>query len=562
MKTSFNLFLILINCCLLFTCCHQINSAKNDEANHSRTKLQPKNKVQSAPSSASKTVQIDDALELDQDFEIEPPRTAEPPMAPANAEADFTPPPPPPIIEEVPEEEFEENIYRYQDDAQLVINDFKDPIKNPLSTFSIDVDQAAYSQVREYIMNGEMPPPDMVRIEEMINYFDYDYLNPTGEIPFSVNTEISTCPWNTKHQLVHIGLQGRKIPKENIPANNLVFLLDVSGSMDAPNKLPLLKKGFQMLIRELRPQDRVAIVVYAGRSGVALNSTPGTHKHVIEQAMNELTSGGGTAGAEGIHLAYQIAKQNFIKNGNNRIILATDGDFNVGPSSESELVRLIERKRNQGIYLSVLGFGTDYYSDDRMEQLADNGNGNYAYIDNVQEARKVLVKEFTNTLFTIAKDVKLQIEFNPRQVKGYRLVGYKNRILEDRDFNDDKKDAGELGAGHSVTALYEIIPAGSDESLTANVDDLKYQQGVNNIVPSPLDKEWMTIKLRYKKPNSFKSKKIVTSIQHHGLSLAQTSDNFRFSAAVASFGMLLKDDPSIEKMNFNTLLNLALYLFF
>jgi len=418
------------------------------------------------------------------------------------------------------------------------------------------VDQASYSQVREVIMNGEIPPGNMVRIEEMINYFDYDYPNPKGEIPFSVNTEISTCPWNTQHQLMHIGLQGQKMPKENIPANNLVFLLDVSGSMDAPNKLPLLKKGFQMLIRELRPQDRVAIVVYAGYSGIALRSTPGTHKHVIEQAMNELQSGGGTAGAEGIDLAYKIAKQNFIKHGNNRIILATDGDFNVGPDSEEELVQLIEQKRNQGIYLSVLGFGMDHYSDERMEQLADNGNGNYAYIDNVQEARKVLVKEFSSTLFTIAKDVKLQIEFNPTQVKGYRLVGYENRILEDRDFNDDKKDAGELGAGHSVTALYEIIPASSDEVLTANVDALKYQQ-VPKKINHPIDKEWMTIKLRYKKPNSSTSKKLVTSIHHNGLSLAKSSDNFRFSAAVAAFGMLLKDDPSIEKMNFNTLLDLA-----
>lgn len=571
MKTSFKLTFVLFNFCLLFTCCHQLNSAKNDKASHSRTKLQSKDKNQNAPTSASKTVQIDDALQLDEEMIIEPPRTAEPAMShegrsfqepsssrpsnTLNAEAGFYPPPPPPIIEEVPEEEIEEG-YRYQNTSKVVVNGFKDPNKNPLSTFSIDVDQASYSQVREIIMNGEIPPANMVRIEEMINYFDYDYPNPKGEIPFSVNTEISSCPWNTQHQLVHIGLQGRKVPKENVPANNLVFLLDVSGSMNAPNKLPLLKKGFQMLINELRPQDRVAIVVYAGRSGIVLNSTSGTHKQQIKNAMNQLQSGGGTAGAEGIELAYQIAKQHFVKDGNNRIILATDGDFNVGPSSQQELIHLIEQKRNQGIYLSVLGFGMNHYGDERMEQLADNGNGNYAYIDNVQEARKVLVKEFSSTLFTIAKDVKLQIEFNPTQVKGYRLIGYENRILADRDFNDDKKDAGELGAGHSVTALYEIILANSDESITANVDDLRYQQTAK-VINNPQDKEWMTIKLRYKKPNSSKSQKIVTSIRDEGLTLTQTSNNFRFSAAVAGFGMLLKDDPSIEKMSFNTILGLA-----
>ena len=541
MKTYFNLGLLLINLCLLFTCCHQIQSAKNNQA--------PKYKREAPKQMENQEAQYvpDSPLTFEEELEIEPPRTAE----------SISPPPMPPVIMEAPEEEMiEDEFYFPSNKKQVVVNHFSDPIKDPLSTFSIDVDHAAYSHVRQYIMDGSMPPAEMVRIEEMINYFDYDYPDPKGEIPFSVNTEIATCPWNKEHQLVHIGLQGRKIPKENIPASNLVFLLDVSGSMNQDNKLPLLKKAFKMLISELRPEDRVAIVVYAGASGLVLPSTPGTHKRTIELALNQLDAGGGTAGADGIQLAYKIAKQHFIKDGNNRIILATDGDFNVGPNSEEELVHLIEKKRKQGIYLSVLGFGMNHYSDGIMEQLADNGNGNYAYIDNVQEARKVLVKEFSSTLYTIAKDVKLQIEFNPAQVKGYRLVGYENRVLEDRDFNDDQKDAGELGAGHSVTALYEIIPAGSDEVLKANVDDLKYQQGSKHVKPNH-EAEWMNIKLRYKHPESEKSRKIVRAVKHHGLTLAKTSHNFRFSAAVAGFGMLLKNDPSCGKMNYNTLLSLA-----
>ena len=348
-------------------------------------------------------------------------------------------------------------------------NIFHGALRNPLSTFSVDVDAASYSNMRRFIQNGQRPPIDAVRIEEMVNYFDYNYQQPEGEDPFAVYTEISTAPWNGKHKLVHIGLQGKNIPTANLPASNLVFLIDVSGSMEDPNKLPLLKASFKMLVSQLREKDRVAIVVYAGAAGLVLPSTSGSNKTAIIEALENLQAGGSTAGGAGIQLAYAIAKQNFQPGGNNRVILATDGDFNVGESSNGGMERLIEQKRSDGVFLTVLGFGMGNYKDSKMEILADKGNGNYAYIDNILEAQKVLVTEFGGTMFTIAKDVKIQVEFNPAKVKAYRLIGYENRMLKSEDFNNDKKDAGELGSGHTVTALYEIIPQGVESEFYAAV---------------------------------------------------------------------------------------------
>ncbi len=436
-------------------------------------------------------------------------------------------------------------------------NGFKDVLHNPLSTFSIDVDRASYSNVRRFLNMGQLPPKDAVRIEEMINYFSYDYPEPVGKHPFSVYTEISQCPWNSAHQLLHVGLKGKSIDKSELPPSNLVFLIDVSGSMSDVNKLPLLKQAFRMLVNELRPEDRVAIVVYAGAAGLVLESTPGTEKAEILAALDKLQSGGSTAGGAGLKLAYKVAQENFSKEGNNRIILATDGDFNVGSSSNAEMERLIEQKREDGVFMTVLGFGMGNYKDDKMEIIADKGNGNYAYIDNIQEARKVFITEFGGTLFTIAKDVKFQMEFNPARVKGYRLVGYENRLLNDEDFNDDKKDAGEMGAGHTVTALYEIIPAGSDESLKS-IDPLKYQSNRGDVksakqVKADPGAELMTVKLRYKQPDGNTSTKIEIPVKGKVLDLDETSDNFRFSAAIAEFGLILrnseyKDDASMEEV--------------
>jgi Ca-activated chloride channel homolog len=434
-------------------------------------------------------------------------------------------------------------------------NIFHDALRNPLSTFSIDVDAASYSNVRRFINNGQRPPKDAVRIEEMVNYFSYDYQQPKEEIPFAVHTEISTAPWNANHRLVSIGLQGRKIPTENLPASNLVFLIDVSGSMAEVNKLPLLKSSFKMLVQELRPQDHVAIVVYAGAAGLVLEPTSGAEKNKIIASLDQLEAGGSTAGGEGINLAYAIAKKYFKNEGNNRVILATDGDFNVGESSNASMERLIEEKRKDGIFLTVLGFGMGNYKDSKMEILADKGNGNYAYIDNITEARKVLVNEFGGTLFTIAKDVKLQIEFNPAKVKAYRLIGYENRMLKNEDFNNDKKDAGELGSGHTVTALYEIIPAGVDSEFF-KIDELKYQ--TTKIDPSARKtSELMTIKLRYKKPASDSSALIVHPLIDTNIDLAATSDNFRWSASVAAFGMLLRESEYVKDFSYDQVVQLA-----
>lgn len=426
--------------------------------------------------------------------------------------------------------------------ATIHENIFLDPTRKPLSTFSIDVDAASYSNVRRFLRQGQQPPKDAVRIEELVNYFTYEYRQPEGQDPFSVYTELSSAPWEPNHQLLHIGLQGRKIPVDNLPPSNLVFLIDVSGSMNNPNKLGLLKSAFRLLTNQLRAQDKVSMVVYAGAAGVVLAPTSGSQKQTILDALAQLQAGGSTAGGEGIMLAYKIAQEQFVEGGNNRIILATDGDFNIGASSNAEMERLIEKKRENGVFLTVLGFGMGNYKDSKMEILADKGNGNYAYIDDIMEAKKVLVNEFGGTLFAIAKDVKLQIEFNPTQVKAYRLIGYENRRLRDEDFNDDKKDAGELGSGHTVTALYEIIPQHSEsgDKYLKSVDELKYQHQKS---PSPIDQsmELMTLKLRYKQPNGSRSKLIINTVGSEPLKLDESSDNFRWSAAVASFGMLLRD---------------------
>jgi Ca-activated chloride channel family protein len=418
---------------------------------------------------------------------------------------------------------------------------FKNVKNSPLSTFSIDVDNASYSNIRRFINTGSLPPADAVRIEEMINYFRYEYPEPKGEHPFSVFTELAICPWNTNNQLLQVGLRGKSIDKASLPPSNLVFLIDVSGSMSDPNKLPLLKSAFGLLVNELRAEDRVAIVVYAGAAGLVLESTPGNRKEAIMAAIDNLEAGGSTAGGAGLRLAYKEAEKNFLKGGNNRIILATDGDFNIGESSNGGMERLVEEKRELGVFITVLGFGMGNVKDDKMEIIADKGNGNYSYIDNLQEARKVLVREFGGTLFTIAKDVKFQIEFNPAKVKSYRLIGYENRLLNDEDFNDDTKDAGEMGSGHNVTALYELVPAGSAERAPS-VDPLKYQVAVRpEKEKSDNSSEYLTIKLRYKKPDGNTSMLLEKSVKGYISEIDDASNNLRFAAAVSEFGMILRN---------------------
>jgi len=411
----------------------------------------------------------------------------------------------------------------------------------PLSTLSIDVDSAAYSNVRRFVERGQLPPQDAVRIEELINYFPYAYPDPEGDLPFAVHTEVSSAPWYPGHRLARIGIQGRRIDARNLPPANLVFLIDVSGSMNSHDKLPLVQRSLAMLTEELRPQDRVAVVVYAGAAGLVLPPTSGADKEVILRAIGQLQAGGSTAGGEGIALAYAVAQRSFVRHGLNRVILATDGDFNVGISSDGELLRLIEDKRKSGVFLTVLGYGTGNYQDAKMQKLADAGNGHHAYIDSLFEAHKVLVAEMGATLLTLAKDVKIQVEFNPAFVKGYRLIGYENRLLAARDFNDDKKDAGELGAGHAVTALYEIVPAGSAEPLQGT-DRLKYQQ--SRLAPAAARSgELMTVKLRYKAPHGDTSRLIERPVRDESLALGATSPDFRFAAAVAGYGLVLRASP-------------------
>ncbi len=440
-----------------------------------------------------------------------------------------------------------DSLARYNDNFNtesydhITDNPFLKVKGNPLSTFSIDVDAASYSNIRRFVNDGQLPPPGAVRIEEMVNYFSYEYPQPANEAPFSVNTELAVCPWNQQHKLLLIGLQGKKIPTASLPPANLVFLVDVSGSMDEPNKLPLVQSSLKLLADQLRPQDKVALVVYAGSAGVVLPSTPGESRITIKQAIDQLQAGGSTAGGEGIQLAYKIARNNFIKNGNNRVILCTDGDFNVGMSSDDELEQLIEKERASGVFLTVLGYGMGNYKDSKMQKLADKGNGNHAYIDGMFEAKKVLVNEFGGTLFAIAKDVKLQIEFNPQRVQSYRLIGYENRLLAKEDFNNDEKDAGELGSGHTVTALYEVVPAGVTDPSNDNVDPLRYQGPSKTIKANALKDELVNIKLRYKNPKEDVSRLLQYPMVEKNVDIKSTSANFRFASAVAAFGMLLRD---------------------
>jgi Ca-activated chloride channel family protein len=408
-----------------------------------------------------------------------------------------------------------------------------------VTTFSVDVDRAAYSNIRRYLIEGQLPPADAVRIEEMINYFDYEYKQPTGNSPVALHTELTDSPWNKGLKLLHIGMQAKTISAENLPASNLVFLIDASGSMMDENKLPLVKQSLKLLVNQLREEDKISIVAYAGSAGEVLPPTSGKEKLKIKNALDKLEAGGSTAGGAGIELAYKLAEDNFLPEGNNRVILATDGDFNVGVSSEGGLQRLIEAKRKTGIYLSVMGFGMGNYRDNIAETLADKGNGNYAYIDNIQEAQKEFVHEFGGTLFTVAKDVKVQIEFNPSHVQAYRLIGYENRALKNEEFHDDKKDAGEMGSGHVVTALYEIVPAGMESKYLPKTDVLKYQ----NIDISKVGKtnEMLTIKVRYKKPDSEKSQLFDLPVSNTSKPFASCSENLRFASAVAEFGLILRD---------------------
>ncbi len=430
-------------------------------------------------------------------------------------------------------------------------NEFVATWDHPLSTFSIDVDNASYSNVRRFLTQyHELPPPDAVRIEELINYFSYDYPQPQGKHPFALVTEVAQCPWNPEHQLLHLGIQGKSLDYEQLSPSNLVFLVDVSGSMDEPNKLPLVQKSLRLLINALRPTDRVAMVVYAGAAGLVLPSTPASDKATIFKALDNLKAGGSTAGGAGIQLAYQIAKENFMAEGNTRVILATDGDFNIGTSSTGDLVRMIEEKRKQDIYLTICGFGMGNYKDGRMEQISNAGNGNYFYIDHIQEAEKVFVRELRANLFTIAKDVKIQLEFNPQQVQSYRLIGYENCLLAREDFDDDLKDAGELGAGHTVTALYEIIPT-PPEQEASTAAPLRYQQSITTARANA--NEMLTFKLRYKPIGSERSLLIEQPVTTSNNTFDEASANFRLSAAVAGFGLLLRRSQYSDTLTFGQL---------
>ncbi|WP_452231255.1 YfbK domain-containing protein [Lacinutrix sp. MEBiC02404] len=434
---------------------------------------------------------------------------------------------------------------------EIVENNFEITKVAPLSTFSIDVDKASYSNIRRMINNAQTIPVDAVKIEEMVNYFDYNYPQPTGEHPFSIHTELSVTPWNKETKLVKIGLQGKTYNNEELPASNLTFLIDVSGSMGAQNKLPLLKSAFKLLVNQLREQDKVSIVVYAGAAGVVLEPTSGNDKTKILQALDKLQSGGSTAGGQGIELAYALAEKNFKKKGNNRVILATDGDFNVGASSDKDMQTLIEEKRKSGVFLSVLGFGYGNYKDSKLETLADKGNGNHAFIDTMQEAQKVFGKEFGGTLYTIAKDVKIQVEFNPNKVQAYRLIGYENRLLADEDFIDDTKDAGELGSGHTVTALYEVIPVGVESAYLKDVSDLKYTK---KEISTDFQDELLTVKFRYKKPEDKKSIEMV-HIQKDVVVAA--SQDMQFAASVALFGMQIRHSQYHNNSNIKDVIHLA-----
>jgi Ca-activated chloride channel family protein len=472
-------------------------------------------------------------------------RSADAKMAgalPRNAAPSSAPPPPPAAARPASAADFRRRYMPMPGNTEsydrIEDNNFRSTIEDPLSTFSIDVDTASYANVRRFLNGGTMPPTDAVRVEEMINYFRYDYPKSNGSAPFSVTTELTTAPWNSQHRLALIGLQARQLDDDRTLRRNLVFLIDVSGSMEPEDKLPLVRKSMRMLVDTLTASDRIAIVVYAGASGLVLPATPGNHKERIHEAIARLNAGGSTNGGAGISLAYKVAREQFIDGGINRVILATDGDFNVGITNQGELVRLIEHQRQAGVFLSVLGVGTGNLKDATMEKLADKGNGNYSYLDSLHEARKVLVAEAGGTLVTVAKDVKIQVEFNPAHVGAYRLIGYENRLLRNEDFNNDRKDAGEIGAGHTVTALYELIPPGV--STPSRVDPLRYQQTARPAgpaVPTEFSKELMTVKLRYKEPEGDTSKLLTFPVLNR---VTERSDNAGFAAAVAEFGMLLR----------------------
>ncbi|ENI5460898.1 von Willebrand factor type A domain-containing protein [Flavobacterium psychrophilum] len=442
-----------------------------------------------------------------------------------------------------------------EDYNSWIENPFESPKTAPLSTFSIDVDNASYTNIRRLINNGQKVPKDAVRVEEMINFFKYQYPQPKDNHPFSITTQYSECPWNSKHKLVQIGLQGKNIPTNDLPASNLVFLIDVSGSMNADNKLPLLIESLKILVEQLRKQDKVAIVVYAGAAGLVLPPTAGNEKQTIINALEKLNAGGSTAGGAGIELAYKTAQENFIKDGNNRVILATDGDFNVGSTSDSDMQALIENKRESGVFLTCLGYGMGNYKDSKMEILADKGNGNYAYIDNIQEANRFLGKEFKGSMFAIAKDVKIQIEFNPKHVQSYRLIGYENRKLRPEDFKNDAIDAGELGSNHTVTALYEIIPIGTNSDFYNQTSDLKYTK--TEVTDNNYNDELATIKFRYKKPDAQKSIEMVQIIQNKSTILENATNDLKFATAVAWFGLKLRDSKLIANKSSEDIKKLA-----
>lgn len=444
-----------------------------------------------------------------------------------------------------------------QEDYELFVeNQFTSPKSEPLSTFSIDVDNASYTNVRRFINQGQKVPKDAVRVEEMMNFFKYNYEQPTSKHPFAIHTEYSECPWNEKHKLVKIGLQGKEIDSDVLPNSNFVFLIDVSGSMGSQNKLPLLKESMKVLVNQLRAKDKVSIVVYAGAAGLVLPPTSGNDKETILKSLENLNAGGSTAGGAGIELAYKIASENFIKGGNNRVILATDGDFNVGASSNKDMETLIEEKRKSGVFLTCLGYGMGNYKDSKMETLADKGNGNYAYIDNIQEANRFLGKEFKGSMFAIAKDVKIQIEFNPKHVQNYRLIGYENRKLRPEDFKNDAIDAGELGSGHTVTALYEIIPAGVNSAFNNDVDTLKYTE--QKLPTEKYTDELATVKFRYKKPDGDKSIEMIQVIENKAIVLEKASENFKFTTAVAWFGLKLRDSKLVNNKTSKDIKALAL----
>jgi Ca-activated chloride channel family protein len=436
--------------------------------------------------------------------------------------------------------------------ALIEENRFLPVVSSPVSTFSIDVDAASYSNVRRFLMQGSLPPKDAVRLEEMVNYFPYQYPDRAGEHPFGLIADAGPCPWADDHRLVRVALQARRVDTGELPPSNLVFLIDVSGSMQSPDKLPLVKRAFRALVQELRPRDRVAIVVYAGAAGLVLPSTSGSRKSEILEALERLEAGGSTAGGAGLKLAYDVAREHFLRDGNNRVILATDGDFNVGVSSDAEMIRLVERRREEGTFLTVLGFGTGNLKDTKMEQMADHGNGHYAYIDSYAEARKVFVREFGGTLFTVAKDVKIQVEFNPARVQAYRLLGYENRLLAREDFADDRKDAGELGAGHAVTALYEVVPVGAKPVALAD-DGLTYQD-VSVRPSASRSRDLLTVRVRYKLPGGSQSRLFSRRVADRGV---EPDEDFRFASAVAGFAMLLRDSEHRGTATFDRVIALA-----